>query len=238
LAFGTKRSIKHTYYSKREPIRYVIVSNFSSLSARKCFMNQHSRLSGRDLAHRLTAILGSLSLIAAVFVGGLSATATIASAATLPACTTSNLVVWLNTVGNGAAGSSYYNLNFTNLSGHTCTLQGYPGVSGVSLTNHQVGSSAARSNAIGASTITLTSARTAKGLESSSSHNTATVILQITEVENYPVATCSQISAAGLRVYPPGQTASKVIAFPFAACGKSGPRFLHVQAVEKDVALN
>jgi hypothetical protein len=201
-------------------------------------MNHQSHFSPRSFAHRLTATLGSLSLIAAIFVGGLSATTTVASAAVVPACTTSNLVVWLNTVGNGAAGSSYYNLNFTNLSGHTCTLQGYPGVSGVSLTNHQVGSSAARSNAIGASTITLTSARSAKGLESSSSRNTATVILQITEVENYPVASCSQISAAGLRVYPPGQTASKVISFPFAACAKSGLRFLHVQAVERDVNLN
>jgi Domain of unknown function (DUF4232) len=38
-------------------------------------------------------------------------------------------VVWLNTQADHAAGSSYYELEFTNLSGHACALQGFPGVS-------------------------------------------------------------------------------------------------------------
>ena len=159
-------------------------------------------------------------------------------AATTHPCTTSNLVVWLNTVGNGAAGSSYYDLNFTNLSAHSCTLIGYPGVSGISLSNRQVGSTAARDNTVAPAVITLTSAISARGLLSAAMHNTATVILQITEVGNFPATACRQISAAGLRVYPPGQTTSKVVAFPFAACAKGGPRYLHVKVVQKDVVLN
>jgi hypothetical protein len=180
----------------------------------------------------------ALTLFVALVASGAPFSTTVASATTTHACTTSNLVVWLNTVGNGAAGSSYYDLNFTNLSAHACTLIGFPGVSGVSLTNQQVGSSAARDNTIGSTLITLTSALSARGLLTSTTHNTATVILQITEVGNYPATACRQISAAGLRVYPPGQSTSKVVAFPFAACAKNGPRYLHVEAVQKDVVLN
>jgi hypothetical protein len=173
-----------------------------------------------------------------VLTGGISTGTDVASAATTRACTTSDLVVWLNTVGNGAAGSSYYDLNFTNLSAHACTLTGYPGVWGVSLSNQQIGSSAARDSTIAPSLITLSSAISARALLSATTHNTATVILRITEVLNFPASICRQVSAAGLRVYPPGQTTSKIIDFPFAACAKGGPRYLHVEAVQKDVVLN
>ena len=36
-----------------------------------------------------------------------------------PACATSGLDVWLDTQGQGAAGTIFYKLNFTNLSGST-----------------------------------------------------------------------------------------------------------------------
>jgi hypothetical protein len=201
-------------------------------------MHRQSSHHRASLRGRFVGWTGSFALIVGLLVWGVPAATTTASAASTPACTTSNLVVWLNTVGNGAAGSSYYDLNFTNLSAHACTLIGYAGVSGVSLSNRQVGSSAARDNTIGPAVITLTSAISARGLLSATTHNTATVILQITEVVNYPASTCRQISAAGLRVFPPGQTSSKIVAFPFAACAKSGPRYLHVEAVQKDVVLN
>jgi len=48
----------------------------------------------------------------------------------------------MDTQGDGAAGSVYYTLQFTNLSGHACTLRGYPGVSAVSLSGHQLGAPA------------------------------------------------------------------------------------------------
>jgi hypothetical protein len=45
----------------------------------------------------------------------------------VPMCTTSTTVVWLYIpAGSVAAGSSYYDLRFTNLSAHTCELGGYP----------------------------------------------------------------------------------------------------------------
>lgn len=183
---------------------------------------------------RATLLSSALALVAGLLVWGLATGPTVASA-TASACTTGNLDVWLNTTGNGAAGSSYYRLNLTNLSAAPCTLYGYPGVSGVTQAGIQLGSSAARDPEHAPTLITLTSARTARGFEMDTTHSTASVILQITDAENYPAATCGQITAAGLRVYPPGQKESTVVPFPFVACAKSGPRYLHVEAVQKYV---
>jgi hypothetical protein len=36
-----------------------------------------------------------------------------------------------------------------------------------------------------------------------------------------------------LRVYPPGETRSKVVPFPFRACARSGPVYLHVEALTR-----
>jgi hypothetical protein len=40
-------------------------------------------------------------------------------------------------------------------------------------------------------------------------------------------------TAAGWRVYPPNQTASKVVPFPAGASGKAGPVYMHVGPVSK-----
>ncbi|MFB6808157.1 DUF4232 domain-containing protein [Streptomyces sp. NPDC056387] len=44
----------------------------------------------------------------------------------------------------GAAGSLYYPIQFTNTSTHTCALRGYPGVSVVDVRHRQIGTSAIR----------------------------------------------------------------------------------------------
>ena len=145
-----------------------------------------------------------------------------AAAASAPAaCATSDLVAWINTNGNGAAGSIYYTLEFTNLSGRACTMLGYPGVSAISLGGGEVGSVAGRSSGFTPALVTI-----ARGA-------TVTALLQITEAANFPNASCHRTTAAGLRVYPPNQRASSVIPFPFAACSSSGPTILHVEPVHK-----
>jgi hypothetical protein len=136
-----------------------------------------------------------------------------------PPCATGGLVVWMNTSGNGAAGTVYYVLRFTNLSGHTCTLRGFPGVSAVTLAGHQLGSAAGRDKTTAVKTIKL------------ASRHTATATLGIVEAGNYPASKCGPTTAAGLRVYPPNQTASKIVPFPFAACSHKGPVFLRVRTV-------
>jgi hypothetical protein len=113
---------------------------------------------------------------------------------------------------------------------------GYPGVSAITQAGIQLGSSAGRESGHAVTRITLTSARSAKGFETSTSRNTATVVLQITVAENFPASVCSPITASGLRVYPPGQKESTVVPFPFVACAKVGPQFIHVESVQRYVA--
>ena len=177
-------------------------------------MKIHLR-SRRVLAATATAVLAAAGIGAAV------APAAPAAAFAAGRCATSGLVVWLDTNGSGAAGSFYYTLEFTNLSGHTCTLAGYPGVSALSIGGSQLGSPGGRNNAHPSKTVTLANGAT------------ATAVLRLTDVGVFPPSQCRMTTAAGLRVYPPNQTASKLIPYPFAACSRSGTVYLSVESVQK-----
>jgi len=179
---------------------------------------------------RSLAALAAAALTLAAAAVTLAGAATAPAAGATPACTASGLVIWLDTVSNGAAGSFYYDLEFTNLSAHSCTLTGYPGVSGVDLGGHQLGSAAIRNPEHRPALITLASATT-----TNTAAAWATVVLRITDVGNYPTSICKPLTAAGLRVYAPGQRGSTVIPFPFGACSRSGPTYLSVEAVQKGV---
>ena len=144
-----------------------------------------------------------------------------ATAASTPACPTTGLVTWIS-YQQGAAGTFYYALNFTNLSGHACTLRGHPGVSAVSLSSAQVGARARWGNPGNAK---LRTVKLGTGA-------TATAVLAITDVGVFPAKSCRQVMAAGLRVYPPGQSASKVIPYPFSACSTRQP-FMTAGLVQK-----
>jgi hypothetical protein len=191
-----------------------------------------SHYSLRATAVVCTAILGLATVAVA---GGLPGATSLASATTAPRCTTSELVVWLNTRGSGTAGSTYYDLEFTNLSAHTCSIVGYPGVSALNFAGQQLGNAAGHDGEHASALITLASGAAQTGLEGFQTGNTATVVLQITDTGNYPPSTCGRVAAAGLRVYPPDQTASKVVPFPFVACSHRGPLFLHVESVQTGV---
>ena len=153
----------------------------------------------------LSTLLVSLASASAVLVSSSGASAQLRSHTPYPACSGSGLVNWLDTQGNGAAGTIYYKLQFTNLSGHTCTMNGYPGVSAVGLTGHQIGGAAAR---VGASIHPLVLIKGA----------TVRANLGIVQAGNFSVGSCHPTTAAGLRVYAPNQTASNIIPFPFTAC--------------------
>ncbi len=161
----------------------------------------------------LVAVLAAVSSVA------ISTAAPRTSLAAAARCRTSGLVLWLDSRGGAAAGSVYYSLKLTNQSGHACSLEGYPGVSAVSLSGRQLGSAAARDRTVAPRVVTLKNGAT------------ATAPVQITQALNFPRANCRPAAAAGLRVYPPGETASKVVPFPFQACSSSRARILHVQPV-------
>ena len=130
-----------------------------------------------------------------------------------PSCATSGLDVWLNTQGSGASGKTFYFLEFTNLSGRSCHLFGYPGVFGVTLSGTQIGSAAARySN--NPHTVTLANGATTHAL------------VGVVNAGVIPPAQCHPVTAAGLRVYPPNQTQSRVVPYPVPACSTSGPIYL------------
>ena len=155
---------------------------------------------------------------AAAFAVSLAAAAGASPGAVAAGCRTAGLVVWLNTQGNAAAGSVYYTLEFTNQSGHTCTLDGYPGVSAIDLHGRRLGSAGSR-NPSTAHVVSLANGATAGS------------VLRIVVAGNYPPAACHRVAAAGLRVYPPNQTASKMVPIPFEACSRTGPGILSVKAV-------
>lgn len=144
-----------------------------------------------------------------------------ATAASTSGCATSDLAIWLDTHGDGAAGSTYYHLEFTNLSGHACSLRGYPGVSAVNLAGHRLGSAASRESSHKPRVVRLANGAT------------AIAVLRIVEAGAFPRSSCRQVTAAGLRVHPPNRTAAKSIPFPFSACSRTGPVYLSVQAVQK-----
>jgi hypothetical protein len=167
-------------------------------------------------SRRVAGIAGAatLTLIALAAAGSFAATGRSA----VPGCPSSGLVVWLDTEGSAAAGTAYYKLKFTNLSGRKCTLLGYPGVSAIDLRGHQLGSAAGRTPPAGRR-VTLGSGRT------------ATALLGIAAAANFRSSACHRVNAAGLRVYPPNQTQAKVVPFPFAACSRRGPVYLNIRAV-------
>jgi len=177
----------------------------------------------RTTAARRFFIAGALAAAAALVPA--AARAAPAAAAhpvhvTTPACATSGLDVWLDTQGQGAAGTIYYQLNFTNLSGSTCTLFGYPGVSATNLGGTQLGSAATR---VGATPHTVTLANGA----------TAFALVGIVQGGIFPPSQCGPVTAAGLRVFPPNQTQSRKVPFPFAACSKTGPLYLKILPVQQ-----
>lgn len=108
--------------------------------------------------------------------------------------------------GDAGAGTTYRSLVFTNVSGRTCVIQGFPGVSYVGGDDgHQVGPAAYRDGTKGAP-ITL--------------HNgeSAFATVGFVNVHNFDPATCQPQPVRGLRVYPPQETASMYLEMPTTGC--------------------
>lgn len=148
--------------------------------------------------------------------------------AAVPACKTNQLVVWLDTQSNGAAGTIFYTLNFTNV-GSKCTLRGYPGVSAVGRSHQQLGKAAARDNGTKVKTVTLSSANGGGPAKANTAHST----LAIVDTGVLSPGACHPTTASGLRVYPPNQSAAAFVPYPFPACSLASASILRVRAVTK-----
>lgn len=118
------------------------------------------------------------------------------------ACGTSQLGV-RQTEGQGAAGTEYSGITFTNRSGSTCTLQGYPGVSLLDAQRRQMGQPATRVHASDPVVVL------APGQSATASFSVS------------PAACASSslpAKSAYLRVFPPGQRADVVVTAQVFAC--------------------
>ena len=153
------------------------------------------------------------------------ATSSSASAATsnvISKCGAGQLAVWVNAQSeNGAAGSEFMNLDFTNTSGTTCNLFGYPGVSAVNANGTQLGSAAARNAAIPARFVNIGPGATAHA------------VLRYVDVQVTP--SCKPQNATFLKVFPPSDTGSRLAFFDLSSCTKAGVGYLQIERVQPGV---
>jgi hypothetical protein len=167
----------------------------------------------------IAAAVAAAGLIAATAASATTSSAAArASAAFVPGCTAFDLGVWLAIdQGSGAAGTIYYPLEFTNLSGHACSLFGFPGVSALNAQGRQLGSPAGWDRTTTPQAVILAPGATAHTLLA---YHDAVVS---TEPGCDPVNT-----AVLLRVYPPGQRSSADAAYDFQSCSHAGPVYLSI----------
>jgi Domain of unknown function (DUF4232) len=180
-----------------------------------------TRATGRAAAMAAAAGLAVLAFTAA---GSAATSARAGSAAhatlsaSVPKCTAASLGVWVAADrGNGAAGTIYYPMEFTNISHHTCSLAGFPGVSAIDRHGHQLGPAAFRDHIVAPHTVTLAPGATA--------HATLAYVDAV-------VGTCPKPirPAFELRVYPPDQVHATHAYWDLDVC--TAKRFLGVTAIQ------
>src|SRR5215470_1470594 len=192
----------------------------------------HVGYGGNDMNHlSTTAARRVIAVAAAVAATGLATTsaafaATSApSAAATPKCAANaggpGLAVWVAVdQGNGAAGTIYYPLEFTNLSAHSCSLHGFPGVSAIDRGGRQLGSPAGWDSGTSNTVILAPGA-------------TAHAVLEYHDAVLGQSPGCHSVSTASeLRVYPPDQRTATHAFFDLQACSHAGPVYMDVGPIQ------
>jgi hypothetical protein len=129
-------------------------------------------------------------------------------AASIPRCSASKTAVWFGLgLGDGAAGTIYYPLEFSNTGRRACTLYGYPGVSGYGASAQQIVSAARRLAGVPARTVTLQ--------PGGSAHSLLGIV-------DWGALCPVPVTASGLTVYPPGERAAQQVPFQFQGCPQAG----------------
>ena len=149
--------------------------------------------------------------------------------ADLAACESASLRVTVDaSQAGGAAGSTYYPVDFTNTSSSPCGLYGYPGVSFVtadSSAGRQIGAAAQQNPGFGKVAVRLTAGGVAHAW------------LQVGEAGNYPAASCQPVTAHWLRVFAPGETEALYVNHAFDACSSASAPLLTVMPVRSGQAV-
>ena len=142
--------------------------------------------------------------------------------AATPRCATSRLHISVGTAastGASALGVTRYRVEFTNVSGATCALSGYPEVAAYRSDGTVVGNAAVLDTTVAARRVLLAPGESAH----------AAVVASVSP------GACRPVIAAGLRVVPPGQSQARYIGHALKACAAAGHGalpFLRVRAVQ------
>src|ERR1700733_4407053 len=137
-----------------------------------------------------------------------------------PGCATRDLKATVG-VAQGAAGSVYQVIDFTNIGTASCSLYGYPGIAlagGSPVT--QIGMAASRSPQAGPALVPLKPGAVANTL------------LRITQAQNYPTSKCSPMASTYLQIYPPNQTTPIYLGYKSTGCSATGVNLLTVSVVQ------
>jgi hypothetical protein len=126
---------------------------------------------------------------------------------TTSSCAASALKVSLGSP-NGAAGTVFYPLKFVNTGKLGCTLRGYPSVSAVTGNGKQIGSPASQISS-SYKTLTLLSGKR------------VSAPVGIVETGDFSSSQCAPVTAAGLKVFPPGQGKAVTIKKSFSTCSST-----------------
>jgi Protein of unknown function (DUF4232) len=133
-----------------------------------------------------------------------------------PACATADLGA-----AQGAAGSVYQVIDFTNAGTSSCSLYGYPGVALVGGSPlAEIGAAASRTTTSAPTLVTL------------GAGDTANALLRITQAGNYPTSTCDPVASTYLQIYPPNQTTPIYLAYKSTGCSATSVNLLSVSVVQ------
>lgn len=122
-------------------------------------------------------------------------------------CATSDLALSLGQ-GQGAAGSTFVSVVFTNKSSKPCTLYGYPGVSFLDSSGKQLGVPSVHSGG-------------EEGVVTLAPNATGNAQLELPDTGNFDAADCNATTSAQLRVFPPGDFGALTIADKVQICTTS-----------------
>jgi uncharacterized membrane protein len=163
----------------------------------------------RRIAAAFAAAL-ALGAGSAVLAASSASAAPAAGSGLLPVCTAGNLSVWVNYgAGQGAAGTFYYPLEFTNTSNHTCRTWGWPGVSATNANGHQLGDAAVRLHYYTPKWVNIASGGTAHAL----------LAYGNAEVQT---SGCKPVNASLIKVYAPNQRTADDGFFSLPVCTVGG----------------
>ena len=171
-------------------------------------------------------MVAGLSAVVVLGIGSAAWATTSASAApaapsAVPACHAADLAVWVNEeAAQGAAGTAYYPLEFTNTSGHACATGAYPGVSATDASGRQLGDAAARDPVFPGHVVVIPAGGTAHALLGYGAVEVST-------------SGCKPKAAAQLKVYPPNSRTAINAFFDLPACTVGGSHvYLRVAVIQ------